>query len=384
MENNTYSNLKILFLLFKHKIFIITFTVICAIASITIALMLPVWFTATVNVVPPKDASGTSGLMGSVTSALKDFGLTKLGGKKGDSYSFIVILESRTVIDSMIKKYDLAKSYNIPDTLMDDIRAEFLANVDVTYEKEGNYLISITDKDRSRCAEMANHYVEIANSFAIKLNKTETADNLKYLEKRLNSTDSTLQEIGTELQIYAKSKEVISPMDQAQAVSNSLAEFKAQAIQHEIKYQYLRDNYGEDYSATKLMKDLYEKSLDKLEEIETQPGFAGNFALSDAAEVGINYMRLYAEFETFTKVKAFLMPMYEETKLDLNKNQKNLYILDEAITPQKKSKPKRSVIVVGATFGGFLLSILFVVFFNAYRELKEKYKKSLEAEANDK
>ncbi len=381
MENNTYSNLKILFLLFKHKTFIIIFTAICAIASIVVSLMLPVWFTAKVNVVPPKDASGTSGLMGSVTSALKDFGLSKLGSKSGESYSFIVILESRTVVDSMISKFNLAETYDIPDTLMDDIRAEFLGNVDVTYEKEGNYLISITDKDKQRCAEMANYYVDLANTFAIKLSKTETTDNLNYLEKRLNATDSTLREIGTKLQVYAKSKQVISPLDQAQAVSMSLAEFKAQAIQYEIQYQFLRDNYGEDYSKTKLIKDLYLKSQEKLEELETKPGFAGNFALTDAAEVGINYLRLYAEFETFTKVKAFLMPMYEETRLELNKNQKNLYILDNAIAPQKKSKPKRSVIVVGATFGGFLLAILFVVLFNSYRDLMEKYRRSLEADA---
>ncbi len=382
MENNTYSNLKLLFLLFKHKIFIISFTALCAIASVIVALLLPPWYTAKVNVVPPKDASGTSGLMGSVTSALKDFGLSKLGGKSGDSYTFIVVLESRTVIDSMIKKYDLPKSYDIPDTLMDDVRAEFLSNVDVTYEKEGNYLISVTDKDKNRCAEMANDYVEIANNFAIKLSKTETSDNLKYLEKRVAATDSTLQDIGTKLQIYAKSKQVLSPMDQAKAVSSSLAEFKAQSIQYEIQYQFLRDNYGEDYSKTKLIKDLYNKSLQKLDEIETEPGFAGNFALNDAAEVGINYLKLYAEYETFTKVKAFLMPMYEETRLDINKNQKNLYVLDEAIVPQKKSKPKRSVIVAGSTFGGFVLAMLFVVFFNSYKELKEKYQQSIDSETN--
>ncbi len=382
MENNTYSNLKLLFLLFKHKIFIISFTALCAITSIIVALLLPPWYTAKVNVVPPKDASGTSGLMGSVTSALKDFGLSKLGGKSGESYTFIVVLESRTVIDSMIKKYDLPSSYDIPDTLMDDVRAEFLSNVDVTYEKEGNYLISVTDKDKNRCAEMANDYVEIANNFAIKLSKTETSDNLKYLEKRVAATDSTLQDIGTKLQIYSKSKQVLSPMDQAKAVSSSLAEFKAQAIQYEIQYQFLRDNYGEDYSKTKLIKDLYNKSLQKLDEIETEPGFAGNFALNDAAEVGINYLKLYAEYETFTKVKAFLMPMYEETRLDINKNQKNLYVLDEAIAPQKKSKPKRSVIVAGSTFGGFVLAMLFVVFFNSYKELKEKYQQSIDSETN--
>ncbi len=377
MENNTYSNLKMLFLLFKHKIFILSFTIITAIASVIIAFMLPLWYTAQVNVVPPKDASGTSGLMGSVTSALKDFGLSKLGGKSGDSYSFIVILESRSVVDSMIKKYDLAKTYDIPDSLMDDVRKEFLANVDVTYEKEGNYLISITDKDKKRCAQMANDYVQIANNFAIKLTQKETADNLSYLEKRLAATDSTLMDISNKLQVYAKAKQVLSPLDQAKAVSNSLAEFKAQAVQYEIQYEFLRDNYGEDNSKTKLIKDLHKKSLEKLKDIETQPGFAGNFALTDAAEVGLNYFRLYAEFETFTKVKAFLTPMYEETRLDLNKNQKNLYVIDEAVAPQKKSKPKRSVIVAGATFGGFILALLFVILFNSYRELMDKYKQSL-------
>jgi uncharacterized protein involved in exopolysaccharide biosynthesis len=65
----------------------------------------------------------------------------------------------------------------------------------------------------------------------------------------------------------------------------------------------------------------------------------------------------------------------------LNKNQKNLYVIDEAVAPQKKSKPKRSVIVAGATFGGFILAMLFVILFNSYRELMDKYKQSLTEDA---
>ena len=43
----------------------------------------------------------------------------------------------------------------------------------------------------------------------------------------------------------------------------------------------------------------------KINEAETKPGFAGNFSLDKSGEVGIKYLKLYAQLETFTKVKTF-------------------------------------------------------------------------------
>ena len=78
------------------------------VVSVILSLMLPNWYMATTNVVPPsQDDSGLSSAVSGISSALREFGLSKLSGSSGgETYSFIVILQSRTVVDSMIKHFN--------------------------------------------------------------------------------------------------------------------------------------------------------------------------------------------------------------------------------------------------------------------------------------
>jgi uncharacterized protein involved in exopolysaccharide biosynthesis len=115
----------------------------------------------------------------------------------------------------------------------------------------------------------------------------------------------------------------------------------------------------------------------KLEEAQQKPGFAGNFALSDATSVGLEYMRLYAEIETLTKVKLFLVPLLEEARLNEVRQKQALYIVDPPTLAEKKSRPKRSFIVAGAALGSFVLSILFVILVNSYKNFKKQYKQMI-------
>jgi uncharacterized protein involved in exopolysaccharide biosynthesis len=112
----------------------------------------------------------------------------------------------------------------------------------------------------------------------------------------------------------------------------------------------------------------------KIENAENKPGFAGDFALRNATEIGISYMKIYTELETFAKVKAFLMPNLEEAKLKEIKNIKNLFIVDEAIPPNKKDRPKRSVIVAGSAIGTFSIIVIGILLINSFKNFRRKYK----------
>src|SRR3989339_954589 len=184
-------------LLIKHKIFILIVTAISCIASVIITLIMPNWYSATVNAVPPKKAIGSlfENAMSNISSTLREFGLTKLGGGQTEGYSYLVLLNSRTVKDSMIKRYELAKEYDIPDSLHSEILKELENNIEIDYESEGNYSITVTDKNRNRVAEMANTYINITNNLSEKILHTEATKSREYIEKRLIAVDSTLKNI---------------------------------------------------------------------------------------------------------------------------------------------------------------------------------------------
>ena len=358
-------------ILLRHKLFLIITVSIITIASVVIALILPKWYAATANVVHPQH-SGTSfeGTLSNITSKLRDFGLAKFGGGGGSTYDFIVILQSRSMKDSLIKKFDLMDVYEIEDSSMHVARELLDNNMEINFEEEGNYLITIYDQDPGRASRMANETVSLANDIARNIYNYEASLNKAYLKERLLKTDSVLNSIADKLGNYSSEYMIFSPEDQAAAISDAIIELKANILNQEMIYEMIVSKYGKEDQMAIIQKKLVERLKDQLEEAQNQPGFAGEFPVKDAGKVSIPYMKLLAEYETFTKVKAFLMPMLEEARMNELRNTKNLLVLDEAIVPEKKSRPKRSVIVIGAFLGSIAISILVIFLIHGYKKLK--------------
>jgi uncharacterized protein involved in exopolysaccharide biosynthesis len=154
-----------------------------------------------------------------------------------------------------------------------------------------------------------------------------------------------------------------------------LIDLKAELMKQEIILDLLTNKYGKDDPYTVMQAGVINQLKTQLSNAQNQPGFGGNFALNKAAEVGIEFMRLYAEFETMNKVKAFLIPMLEEARLNEIRQTQSLFIVDKAIPPDKKIKPKRSLIILGSAVGLFLLSVIFTLIFNSYKSFSKQVKK---------
>ena len=364
-----------LYVLKKRSFSIIAITLLGIGISFAIAFLLPKWYASTVNLVPAMSGQETTGGASSaISSTLKEFGLTSLTGKTEGTYSYIVILQSRTVLDSIINLFELNKEYAIPKSEMIDLRKAVQANIEVDYEKEGNYTITVWDMDKNRAADIANTYVNIANGLAMDIFREDTRLSKEYFEDRLRIVDSSLSAIGNKMSKFSSSTLMFSPEDQAKAMSTSLAEIKAEQAKYDIFYEYYRKNFGETDPLASTFKKLSNEMDSKIKEIQTKPGFIGNFSLAEATGTGVDYMRYYTDFETMTKVKAFLLPMIEKIKSDEIKSVQNLIVVDQAIPADKKDKPKRSLIIAGGAVGSLVIAILCVFLFNYFSELKQEFK----------
>lgn len=373
-DNNEFSSTKVLAAVFRRKWFIIITVIVATAASVVISFSLPLWYKSTTNVVPPKTSDDASSISGGISAVMKNVGLTKLGGSGDQSYTYTVILTSRTVTDSMIALYKLDKVYDIPKSKATELREYFLGNVEISYEKDGNYLISVWDKNPQRAAEMANNYVQIANTIAIKLGRDEAQLKIEHITQRIAALNETIQKTNLRLGKFSKEYMMFAPEEQAKSMATALSEVKLQQLKYEMYYDLYKVQYGESDPQTQEMKSLVTATKDKLSQVQTEPGFAGNFALNQSASIGVEFINLYAELEALTKMKAYLMPMLEEAKLDEIKNVRNLYVLDKAIPADKKDKPKRSLIVGGTFLGSFILVIFIIMLLDAIAETKKKLK----------
>lgn len=371
-------SIEVLATLLRHKWIIIIFTFALTVGSIFYAMNMDVQYKSTVNVVPPSNSADglLGGALSGISSKLKDFGITKVsgGGAGGQSYDLSVLMESRTVLDSMVNKYDLIKAYKVKNNSRELTRKIFRSNVEIVNYKEGNIEFSVWDTDPVKAAEMANDYVDIVNAKAIAMNKKEAAANIKYLEQRIEHTDSVIKGLGDSLSLYSKKYQIFSPEDQASVYSEVLSDLTATVMKAETEYEITKNKLGENDPYTKMLKDYVVETRKKLEKSKTQPGLIGNFSLNDVSKVGMEYMSLYTEYEAHSKMKIYLMPTLEKTKLDLVTNNNYLFVVDSAIPSENKDRPKRSYIVLGTFAGSFIASIILVLILNMFNNLKIRLK----------
>lgn len=382
VSNGNTTNL--IYLLMKYKKFLLIFVSILTLSSIIIAFLLPNQFTAVVNTIPPKTTASTmEGLLGGLSSTLRDIGLTKLTGKTEGMYSFLVILNSRSVKNSIIRKYRFDTVYNIPLTDFTKLRKAFENNLEISLEPEGNYTISFTDEDPIRAANVANDYVQIANLVAQDIFQKEARYNRRYLEERIQQIDNSLNLVLDSIQKFSRVNLVFSPLEQSKAIGQSYIDLKSTSMSQEILYDLFKSKYGENDPITVAQKNILDNVKRKLYEFENKPGFIGNYPLKEFAKVGGDFLRLYAEFETLTKVKSFLIPYLEENKLNENRNFQYLIVLDKAVPPDRKSKPKRSLIIAGTFLGSIILGIFIIVIVDSLTNYINQFKKSSSNLEND-
>ncbi len=362
----------------RYRRLIALVTAVGTISATVVAFLLPNEYASSVNAVPPKrPQTGLESVLGGLSSTLRDIGLTRIGGTRSPAagYDFMVILQSRSLLDSLIERFDLIKVYDITDAKSLDsakqmARLELLDRYEVELEGAGNYRITIVDRDRYRAAAMANATVEIANTIAADLERRENQNVLTSIEQRLNATLARMNVIADSLALVSKKSLMYAPLDQAHAAASAIAEAKAQLMSQEIVLGVLEERYGTADPATEQQRRVVESLRQKLQEMEQQPGFIGNFSLRDAPKAAYDYMRYYTELETMMKLKAAMLPTLEDVRSSLSRYTPALYIVDPAIPALKKDRPQRSLIVGGALISSLILGVLLAMGIDLWRSIR--------------
>jgi uncharacterized protein involved in exopolysaccharide biosynthesis len=80
--------------------------------------------------------------------------------------------------------------------------------------------------------------------------------------------------------------------------------------------------------------------------------------LDRTPNTSLHYLEALRNMKFEESIYQVLVKQYEIAKLDEAKNAPLIQIMDKAIVPERKSKPKRSLIVIGATLAALLLGLL--------------------------
>jgi uncharacterized protein involved in exopolysaccharide biosynthesis len=238
--------------------------------------------------------------------------LGRLGASQ-DSYNYLAILQSYTAMERLIKEFNLSEAYDIsPRSSMEKTMKALGDYLDFKIEEEGTITITVWDTDPQRAAKMANYLIDVLNDISIRLGTREATDNRLFVEKR-----------------YLK------VLDDLKNTEDSLKRFQSK------------------YGIYSLQEALSGKILSSFVPLDKVP------------ELTMDYIRLYRNLEIQNKLLGFALPLYEQAKVDEQKEIPVVLVLDKAVPGERKDTPKRMLLVAASAVLILIMLCMYVFFVEA-------------------
>ena len=374
-DEDEISLLDLLIVLAERKRLIFWVTATFAVLAIVVSLLLPIRYTATITLLPPQQNSSMGTALASQLGSLG--GLAALAGNslgiKNPNDMYVAMFKSQTVEDGMIKHFGLMKEYHAK--YLSDARKTFehLATVDGN-GKDGLIHISVEDRSPQRAAELANGYVDQFRDLSQHLAITEAAQRALFFKQQLDEARAKLANAEDALVKTENKTGLIEMNSQARALIESAASLNAQIAAKEMQIQGMQ-TYATGQNAQLVQA---EQELDSLRAQLTKLGGAqdlsGGGILVPKGQVptaSLEYVRRLRDVKYYDTIFNILAQQYELAKLDEAKEGALIQVVDPAIPPDRRSSPKRTLIVIVATFVGFLIGIFWALVQAGFERLKE-------------
>lgn len=352
----------------RHKKILIGTPLVTGTVALAISLLMTPMFTSTVTIMPPQQQqSSLSAIMGQLGGLASMAG--GIAGVKSPADIYVGILESRTVADNLISRFDLKTRYK-KETL-EETRKELATLRSFNGgKKDGMIAISATDEEPKFAAQLANAYVEELEKLNQTLALSEASQRRLFFEKQLNATKDQLADAEIALRTTQEKTGMIKPDAQVQAIITNAAQLKGTIAAKEVQLRSMRsfatNKNPEVIRAQEELSGL-QSQLGKLE--KDQKSNDGDFmvATSRIPGVGVEYVRSVRNVKYYETIFELLSKQFELAKIDEARDSNTLQVLDRAIPAERKSKPQRTLIVLAGLISGVLIGILWAYLSESYQ-----------------
>lgn len=333
--------------LVEHWKLLVAGPLLAGLVALGIAFVIPPTFTARTTFMPPQQQQSAA------AAALQSLGaLAGLAGAAGNVKSpadqYVALMQSSTVADRLIDDFKLMQVYDAKFRV--DARAELKENVRITAGiKDGLISVEVDDEDPKRAADMANRYVEELRRLTGQLALTEAQQRRVFFETQLAQTRDRLTEAQQSLQASGFNAGAIKA--EPKAAAEGYAKLRAEVTAAEVRLQALRRSLA-----------------DNTPEVQQQQAALGalraQLARLEAASEGANgpdYIGRYREFKYQETLFDLFARQYELARLDESREGALIQVVDVAVPPEKRSKPRRALVAVATTLATlFVLAALLI------------------------
>lgn len=340
----------------RGKGLIARWTIAAAVAALVLGLVWPKTYTGVTRILPPQQGqSAASALLGQLG------GLAGLAGGslglKNPSDLYVGMLKSQTVADALIEEFNLRTLYD--EELLVDARKRLARDSSFSTDKSGIITIGVEAREPKLAADLANAYVSNLHKLTSTLAVSEAAQRRVFFERQLQQTKEKLAEAEQRLRQGIESGGLVSVDAQGRAAVEMVARLRAQISAKEIQLEAMKG------FATPANPDLQraEREISSMrQELSRLEGGANGKAAGTLGEArGVANIRLMREVKYNELMFELLAKQYEIARVEEAKESPLIQVMDRASPPEKKTGPKRALMVVAGSLAGLFAGILVVL-----------------------
>ena len=351
--------LDLLIVLAKRKRLILGVMVCSAVLAAIVSLLLPNRYTATTKILPPQQSQSASTML---LNQLAGGGMGPLAaiagsslGIKNPSDIYIGILKSRTIQDALLSQFELMHAYR--DKRASDARKDLAGYSDIVSEKEGLISISVEDKDPKRAAALANAYVEQLRNVTQHLAISDAGQRRLFFEQQVQQAKEDLSNAEVALKETQQKTGMFQLDSQAKAVIEAIGNLRAQVAAKEVQLQAMRSFATEQNPQRILVQEQVVGLREQLRKLEGQQGGEGDpiVGTGKIPGAGLEFVRKYRDVKYYETIFELLAKQYEAAKIDESREAAVIQVLDQATEPDRKSSPKRLLIIALCAICGLMI-----------------------------
>jgi tyrosine-protein kinase Etk/Wzc len=332
-----------------------------------IAFLIPVKYSAEAVILTPQQSQSSLSAMaqlagiGSASSGLSALSLLSGVGLRNPTDLYIGILQSRTIADRIISTYNLRQVYDVEDYHL--ARKKLAKYTTIKAGRDTLIHIKVEDREPGRAAQLANAYVEELSRQNSQTALTEASQRRLFFETQLAKEKDALSDAEIALRDTQNATGLVSPTGQAEALIRTVAQLKAEVLGHEAQAEAMKTYAADDNPRFQMVKKelgVLRAELTRLEAGQHTPG-TPEVPVGQLPEVGLRYLRRYRDVKYHEALFEILSKQYEAARLDEAKAAPMIQEIDHAVTPERRSWPPRTVIVVTASILALLISGFWVM-----------------------
>jgi capsule polysaccharide export protein KpsE/RkpR len=334
-----------------------------------IILSLPVaWrypkYESTVQIMPPD--SGSSGLASMLPALSKSPALMgfagDLMGAKSTGAVFMKVLDSRTVKDDLIDRFNLKKLYG--STYWEQARKKLTTRTIIAEDKKSGVIaITVIDRDKDRARKMAEAYVEELDLVTARVSTSAARRERIFIEQRLAEENKTLQDAEQQFSQFASSNMAFDVPEQAKITVEAAARLQGELIATRAQLEGLKETYTDENIRVKSVQahiNELERALAKINAghaSSTQDPSNPYPSVKNLPLLGVKWADLFRNSKIRETVVELLTQQYEMARIQEAKEIPTVKVLDPASDPEQK-QPSWLMIILGGFFIGMALACL--------------------------